>query len=415
MASLARQNLIFQDTTAPVAAGSRFRMLEPLRLFALDRLRAADEESLVRRRHAVYFARAAEALDELTLGPDPEIWFEEQARELDNFRAALDWAHASDEYGLVAHITAYVAQFWLLRGLHAEGRQRLDAAIAVDSEVAAADRWFLRFWAAIFAFDSGDVAAAGVYATNLLEIAEATDDQIGIGAGLTLLSQIAGATPEGREQAVALAWSAVELLEPLGHDEWTASAWARLGIEFQHLGRLEEARDYFLQSFALRRRKGCEGCTAYSLVLLGGVHLELGRPREAADAFGGCLALAIKHGNRPLTIRSLFGLADVTWRFAVDQERARFALSFFGAAEAVQRRHGFIWDDNGMTIVEAWKAAIRREFGELAIEQVIDEGATLSDAAILDLVQHISVGPGTWPGDGGRDAPTLLAGLGSIE
>lgn len=415
VASLARQNLVIQDSGAPDAPEPRFRMLEPLRLFALDRLRAAGEESLVRRRHATYFEEAAEALDELTLGPNPEIWFEEQARELDNFRAALDWALANNEHRIVAHIVAYVAQFWLLRGLHAEGRQRLDAAIAIDSAVDPADRWFLRFWATIFAFDGGDVGAARGYASELLEIAEAAGDQIGVGAGLTLLSQIAGATPEGREEAVTLARSAVEVLEPLGHDVWTASAWARLGIEYQHQSRLEEARDYFLRSLALRRRASCEGCTVYPLVLLGGVHLALDRPREAVDAFRECLVLAIKHGNKPLTIRSLLGLAEVTWRLGADQERARYALRLYAAAEAVRRRHGFIWDDSTVSIMEQWKASIREEIGDTAVEQAIDEGSTLSDAAILELVQQLSITPDPGPGHARREVPALLAALGSIE
>src|SRR5262249_29350693 len=44
VASLARQHLLVQDPTAPAEAGPRFRMLEPIRLFALDRLREAGDE-----------------------------------------------------------------------------------------------------------------------------------------------------------------------------------------------------------------------------------------------------------------------------------------------------------------------------------------------------------------------------------
>lgn len=415
ISSLARQNLVVQEALAPDAPVPRFRMLEPLRLYALDRLRASGEEEEARRRHAVYFADAAEALDALTLGPDPEIWFEEQARELDNVRAAQDWALAHGEYHLTAHLVAYFAQFWLLRGLHGEGRRRVESAIRVDAEVAPADRWFLRFWAAIFAFDEGDVVAASGYAAQLLEIAEADDDLLGVGAGLTLLSQVAGSTPEGREDAVALARKAIDRLEPLGQDVWTASAWARLGIEYQHLGRLNEARDYFLRSLALRRRADCEGCTVYPLVLLGGVNLELGRPIEAVASFRECLVLAIKHGNKPLSIRSLLGLADVAWRHGADLEQAPIALRFFGAAEAVRRRHGFSWDDSMIATVERWQSSIGHVMEAAAVERAIDEGATLSDADILELVQTLRVALDTSPLDRNQDVPSLLAAMGSIE
>jgi tetratricopeptide (TPR) repeat protein len=415
MTALARKNLVVQDTTAPDAPGPRFRVLEPLRLFALDRLRESGKEDQARRRHAAYFAEAAQALDVLTLGPNPEIWFEEQARELDNFRNAQDWALANGESGLVAHLAGYVAQFWLLRGLHEEGRQRIEAAIGVDANVDPADRWFLRFWAAIFAFDNGDVSSASVYASELLEIAEAHGDQLGIGAGLTLLSQIAGSVHEGREEAVSLARKAIDRLEPLGHDVWTASAWARLGIEYQHLGRLEEARDYFERGRVLRRRSHCEGCTPYSLVLLGGVNAELGQLSEAVDAYSECLSLAIKHGNQPLIIRSLLGLADLAWRFGVDQESARSASHFFGAAEAVRFRHGFTWDQAGADHVTRWKHAIRQELGAEAADEAIGQGRALSECILIEHVRQLRVELGTHVGNVRREGPSLIDALGSIE
>ena len=413
--SLARKNLLVQDTTAPHGAPARFRMLEPLRLFALARLRAAGEEPATRLRHAAYFARAAEELDALTLGPDPEIWLERQALDLDNFRAAQDWALSNGEDALAVHVTAYVAQFWLLRGLHAEGRRRVAAAIAVDAAAPPADRWFLRFWATILAFDSGDVTSAGEHVRQLLDIAEASGDQIGVGAGLTLLSQVVGASPAGHEEAANLARRAVDLLEPLGQDEWTASAWARLGIEHQKLGRLGEARDFLLHSLMLRRRKRCEGCAAYSLVLLGAVHQELGQPQEAADAFRECLALAIKQGNQPLTVRSLLGLADVARQYGAVRQPARPALLFFGASEAVRRRHGFAWDEAGAALAAHWVASIRRAIGEEAVEALIAEGMALPLSAVFEAAQRLQVSRASPDREDRGKTLSLLDAMGSIE
>lgn len=415
MTSLARQNLVVQDPTTPAVQGPRFRLLEPLRLFALDRLRGAGEEETARRRHAVYFSVAAEALDALTLGSDPELWFDVQARELDNMRAAQDWAFANGDYGLAAHLVAYFAQYWLLRGLHAEGRQRVEAAIAVDAAVDASDRWFLRFWAAIFAFDEGDVASASDYAQELLKIAAAHGDTVGIGAGLTLLSQVAGAVPESREEAVSLARKAVDHLEPLDQDLWLASAWARLGIEYQFLGRFEEARDFYLRGLALRRQSHCEGCTPYSLVLLGSVYADLGQVRESRDAFGECLSLAIKHGNKPLTLRSMLGLADLAWRFGTGHDSARSALLFYGAVEALQLRHGVVWDAAAADVVQRWKCGVRQELGAEAADEAINLGRTLSELAIIEQSHLLGEGLGNSACAVRREGPHLVSALGSIE
>ncbi len=89
--SLARQNLLFQDTAVADHVGPRFRMLEAIRLFALERLREAGEEPTARLKHAEYFTEAAAVLDALAFGADPQVWLERQVVDLDNFRSALDW------------------------------------------------------------------------------------------------------------------------------------------------------------------------------------------------------------------------------------------------------------------------------------------------------------------------------------
>ena len=264
IASLARQNLVFRETAVPDHAALRFRMLEPIRLFALDRLRAAGEETDTRRRHALHFAASAAELDALTLGPDPEVWLEQQVLDLDNIRAALDWSLAAGDHDLAVRTTGSIAQLWLIKGLLSEARLRVAAAIAVDGASSPADRWFLRFWAGTFAHDVGDLAAAAGHARELLDIATSHDDRVGIGVGLTMLSRAVGAHADRHEEAAELARQAVATLEPLGLGEWTGWAWSRLGIEEHCLGRLAEARESLLQSLEIRRAKRCEGCASYS-------------------------------------------------------------------------------------------------------------------------------------------------------
>jgi predicted ATPase/DNA-binding XRE family transcriptional regulator len=415
MASLARRNMLLQDASAAPHAPSRFRMLEPLRLFALDRLRAASEERGVRERHARFFAGTAETLDALTLGPDPEVWLEQQVLDLDNFRAALDWAQAVGEDELLVRITAYIAQLWLIKGLHAEGRQRVMTAIAVDNASAPALRWYLRFWAGTFAIEKGDLVNAAAYARSMLEIAEASGDCAGVGVGLTLLSRAVGARPEGHEEAASLARRAVDTLAPLGQGEWTGWAWSRLGVELHRLGRLEEACDSLLESLTVRRVKQCEGCASYTLALLGAVLLDLGQSRAALDAYRECLALTIKHGNHSLTLAVLAGLADLAWRFGEGPDASRAAHRFFGASEALRSRHGIGWDPAGATSARHWLAVIRRAIGDDAADLYLAEGMALSHDEVADLAWCLTVSDHPRPSDLVEEAGSLFAALGSIE
>jgi predicted ATPase len=415
IASLARRNLILEDLATPGHAAPRFRMLEPIRLFALDRLRAQGEEDQARRRHAIYFADLAQTLDARTLGPDPEIWLTLQALDLDNFRAAMDWAFAADESDLAGHLTAYVAGFWIIKGMLAEGRQRLAAAIAVDSALAAAVRWYLRFWAGNFALDAGDASSGKAYAREMSPIAEAADDRVGVGAGLTLLSRALGMSVDGHEDAAALALRAVEMLEPLGKGEWTGWAWSRLGIESQHLGRLDEARDCLQRSLEIRRDMRCEACVSYSLALLGGTLLNLGQPEAARDAYRECLELTVKHDNPTLMLPALIGLADVVWRVGAGEDAVRLSLQIMGTAEALRQRHGLTQSDEARQTIARWQSVVCDAIGDAAVDEAFVTGMDTPPAAIAGLVRHLEVT--TTPLRSGPRAavPSLAAAIGNID
>jgi predicted ATPase len=89
LASLADKNLVgieeHDETT-------RYRMLETIRQYALDRLREAGEEVEWRNRHFQCLLAFADASVEPMRGPQQRQWFDRIESEHDNFRAALAWA-----------------------------------------------------------------------------------------------------------------------------------------------------------------------------------------------------------------------------------------------------------------------------------------------------------------------------------
>jgi non-specific serine/threonine protein kinase len=89
LTSLADKNLIL---TEEHEGETRYRMLETIRQYAVDRLREAGEEVTWRNRHFSWVLALAEESFEPLIGPDQGLWLDRMARELDNFRAALRWA-----------------------------------------------------------------------------------------------------------------------------------------------------------------------------------------------------------------------------------------------------------------------------------------------------------------------------------
>ena len=71
---------------------TRYRLLETIRQYALDHLADQDELDRLRHEHASYFAGFAEDLVPSFYGPDETRATLRLDRELDNLRAALDWA-----------------------------------------------------------------------------------------------------------------------------------------------------------------------------------------------------------------------------------------------------------------------------------------------------------------------------------
>lgn len=412
VAALARQHLIAQETSAPGQPAPRFRMLEPIRLFALDRLREAGEETSAHRRHAAYFAALGEALDALLLGPEPEIWSPRFALELDNFRAAQDWSFSAGEHDLAVRTVCAVGELWEMKGLLAEARDRVSRAIAVEGDSSPAHRWFLRYWAGTFALDWGNVAGAIDYADELLDIAEAHGQPVGLGVGLTLKSQAVGSYPDRHEEAAGLARRAVAVLEPLGHDEWTGWAWARLGIEEHRLRRLADARASLQRSVDVRRGKPCAEYASYALVSLGAILADLDEPEAAVTTYRESLELAVRHENQTVLLAVLLGLADVGSRFGVEPDAQRIVLLLIGAAKALLRRHGLGQDGSAREGIDRWLLSLRGASGDDDVDAQIEDGMRLTPAAIIAAVESLRVSASS-----GVAGPqfSLLEVLGTIE
>lgn len=414
--SLCRKHLLMPDDDAPAHVGPRFRMLEPLRLYALEQLRSAGEEPLTRLRHARYFTELASVLDPLTIGAATEMRLEQQRIDLDNFRAAMDWALAAGEDDLVVRTTGNVAQFWKLRGYLSEGRQRLRAALRVDVQSSTTDRWFLRFWAITFALEVGDHDDALALAEEILEIGQSADDPFATGVGYALLSRAGSAFPDRDDEGVALAQRAVEILEPLGRAEWTGLAWVRLGVEQHRVGHLQAARDTLLRALELRRAEPFAGLVASALVSLGAVWFDLGEEQQALDAYREALNVALTEENHTAMVAATLGLADVTWRCGegTPEQRLGSALQLVAAAEEHRIRYGLGRDTIRRTIAD-WIAPMQETWGDITVAAELATGMDLAMDEIAKTAAYLRISqakPGPFLPHGG---PSLMRGFGSLQ
>jgi len=121
-------------------SGVRYRMLEPIRQYALERLEERGEGEEARRRHATFFLALAEEAEANLRGPEDVEWLESLEREHDNMRAALSWALEREEAELALRLAGVLGTFWQAHGHWSDGRKWLEATLAGDKRASAAAR-----------------------------------------------------------------------------------------------------------------------------------------------------------------------------------------------------------------------------------------------------------------------------------
>jgi predicted ATPase/DNA-binding winged helix-turn-helix (wHTH) protein len=127
IASLVAKSLVTRDGTA---AALRWRLLETIRAYALEKLNLSSEAAQVAQRHARFFC---DLIAQATLGMTPSASADALARhaqEIDNVRAALDWCfspHGDVATGVV--LAAAYVRVWLHLALADECRDRTQRAL----------------------------------------------------------------------------------------------------------------------------------------------------------------------------------------------------------------------------------------------------------------------------------------------
>src|SRR5207249_2151550 len=143
LTSLADKNLLRPEPGIAVEsrqrewtpAGSReprFRMLETIREYALERLAESGEAEEASRRHALYYLDLAERAEPELRGPRQAAWLERLESERGNLRAALRWAKTEGAVEVGLRIAGALGWFWFRRGM-SEGRAWLDEMLSMTS------------------------------------------------------------------------------------------------------------------------------------------------------------------------------------------------------------------------------------------------------------------------------------------
>src|SRR5262249_11836469 len=126
--------LVDSSLVRPQTGGEpRFRLLDTIREYALDRLRESAEWTEAHDRHAAYFLALAEPAAADLAGTGQLAWLDRLEPEHDNLWTATSWLVDHGPLEQAVHLSLVTWRFWSLRG-HAAEYARLGDDIVAGSK-----------------------------------------------------------------------------------------------------------------------------------------------------------------------------------------------------------------------------------------------------------------------------------------
>jgi predicted ATPase/DNA-binding NarL/FixJ family response regulator len=263
---------------------ARYRLLDTIGEFGLQKLRADGNERQLRLQHRDWYAALASWQE--AFGPRRPQWIATLNTEHENLRAALEFSLSEpQETAAGAEMACDLWRYWETHGHLTEGRRILAAALErLDKTAAVRPRalWVAGYLAEL----QGDLPSAQALLEAALPAARQADDG----------------------QAVAY-----------------ASAF--LGYVLYRLGNAGQGRALAETALRLHQESGDQTGMAMSLTELGFMHLHSGNPTPAAERFRECAQLAESCGNVWGEKYARWGLGVTAWllddhRHAATQVRA---------------------------------------------------------------------------------------------
>jgi predicted ATPase/DNA-binding SARP family transcriptional activator len=232
---------------------ARYHLLESIRQYGVEQLRATSKLAYYRQRHLAYFVQLAVEAEPKLVSPEQGIWIRRLRSELDNLRAALLWARETDALAGIKLITA-MWHFWDY-GHKIEGQawltQLLDQAEkTLPPGQKAKAHWVLsRFniWPVENKF------AASRFAEESLSIYQDLDDQEGIANCLSVIGW--SLYYDDPKKYLGLLQQSVDIFKSIGNQLGLAEILFWLGFIHEDTG-FEDANAYYQESLVLFREVG---------------------------------------------------------------------------------------------------------------------------------------------------------------
>ena len=357
---LVEKSLVMAETDT-ASDSTRYRMLEPVREYSLQRLEESGEEHAIRTRHADYFSALAQRAAPGLRCADQLIWLYLLSEEHDNLRSALGFLLDQGATDEAAQIGWNLWLFWSLRGHVDEGRGWMEALVAREEGDPGLGHKRALCVISTFSFMRGDLDRMRKALGEVLADEEALDQ---VTLTTALVQRGHGLTQQGDLDAAEAVLTRALVLARTNDDRWNIANALR-GLAHTAMARndLDTAERFVIESVAVARTTGERWTLALGITIHAMIALLRNNHGLAETLLRECTTLAIDLHDPFTTAYSLTGLAVIAGRRG-DAERMALLT---GATDAL--REGTAVD----ITASVWRNLFDKEFG--AIREAMGQDA----------------------------------------
>ncbi|MFN8633969.1 MAG: tetratricopeptide repeat protein [Chloroflexota bacterium] len=357
-----------------VADEPRFRMLETVREYGLEQLRASGEEDAVRDRHLAWCDELTEEFGRHLFGQTYRVWLDRLDAEHDNVRAALRWSEGDSsraERGLQM-ASGLANGYWTIRAHLTEGRDWFRRLLALVQ-----DRMPLRArglqGAGYFALRQSDYPDADARFAEALAIWDELGDRRGRAMTLSRYAVVPHHLRDF-DRAKSMLEEGLALSREFGDQHGVQVAVRNLADLARDRGELPEAAAAYQEALAMARAAGDNHDVGYALRGLGHVARAQGQYERAREYLRESLTSLRELRDRRCIPLCLEGLACTE----TGADWAERAARLFGAAHATQATTGAPAPPADLADYQRTEADARASLGAERFAEIWEAGAALS-------------------------------------
>jgi len=310
---------------------NRYRLLETIRIFSLERLAEAGDIQSFNHQHFTWYLRLAEHAATNFSGPQQEAWFAQLEGEHENIRAALAWAIDTNRSEEAARLALAMWRFWHTRTYQREGLRWLERIRELDTVIPLPPTLRPRLFNAlgVLSHSLRQFDRATSYHTEALRLWRALDDSIGMAQALFDIGWQQFDEMK-LEQARKSARESLVLAQAMGDHQIEAQALLLDGLAATDADLAEEAFLALEGSLILFREAGDTGNMALTMATLARVEGIRGNDERVKPLLRDAVRLLIRQGNFIYLIGPLVALGFMSMRSQEQPEGARSAAQIYG-------------------------------------------------------------------------------------